>query len=76
MRPKDRLNEKSEASHHRFNCINTVPYKKSGSGAKIHKTEFIRNLNELLEYLSSNIVINIKVFIGICRDLQLKDLSS
>jgi hypothetical protein len=34
---------------------------KKGSGAKIHKTEFIRNPNELLEHLSSKFVTNIKV---------------
>ena len=31
-----------------------------GSGAKIHKTEFIRNPNELLEHLSSKFVTNIQ----------------
>jgi hypothetical protein len=35
---------------------------KVGSGAKIHKTEFIRNPNELLKHLSSKIVTNIKDF--------------
>jgi hypothetical protein len=35
---------------------------KSGSGAKIHKKEFIRNPHGLMEHLSSKTPTDIKVF--------------
>jgi transposase-like protein len=41
--------------------LEVQPVTVCGSGAKIHKTEFIRNPNELLEHLSSKFVTNIKV---------------
>ena len=56
------LNEKGRRRYTAIEAIKLGHGGQKGSGAKIHKTEFIRNPNELLEHLSSKFVTNIKVF--------------